>query len=274
MPDPHPVKPDRDFLQTILAEGGEDLKKCFQCATCSVVCELSDGRNPFPRKEMIWAQWGLKDRLVADPDVWLCFQCNDCSTRCPRGARPGDVMAAIRRETVLHYAVPGFLGRWANHPQYGPLLLGLPAVLLGLVLLVRFPPAPGASQKIVFSYWAMLPQWVLISLFGFFSVLAFLAVIAGVVRFWRAMKAAGARAGNTTVAKGLGPSIVAALKSILTHDDFTMCTVERRRLVSHFCVFYGFTALFVVSIWVMTASIPWPALSPTGLSWECCSPWR
>ena len=256
------------------------MKKCFQCATCSVVCDLARDTAPFPRKEMIWAQWGLKDRLVADPDVWLCHQCNDCSTRCPRGARPGDVMAAIRRETVLHYAVPRFLGRWANQPKYVPLLLGIPALLLGLVLLMgaaipgNYPASLGHGTKIVFSYWNRLPQWVLMGFFGLFTLLALAAGIAGVVRFWRAMKAADARAGNTAVAKGLGPSIVAALRRILTHDDFGVCTAERRRWVSHFCVFYGFAALFAVSVWVMTARynplIPDDFVYPFSF-W---SPWR
>ena len=146
MSDAYLVKPDRDFLQRILDEGGEDLKKCFQCATCSVVCELSDGRKPFPRKEMIWAQWGLKDRLVADPDVWLCHQCNDCSTNCPRGARPGDVLAALRHETVQHYAVPQFFGRWVNQVKYLPLMLLIPVVLLVLALLVRDPIWESAAR--------------------------------------------------------------------------------------------------------------------------------
>ncbi len=53
MSEPYLVKPDRDFIHRVLDEGGEDLKKCFQCATCSVVCDLSDGRKPFPRKEKI-----------------------------------------------------------------------------------------------------------------------------------------------------------------------------------------------------------------------------
>ena len=261
MPEPYRVRPDRDFLRRILDEGGGDLKQCFQCATCSVVCELSGGRKPFPRKEMIWAQWGLKDRLLADPDVWLCYQCNDCSTHCPRGARPGDVLAAVRRESVLRYAVPRFLGRWVNEPKYLPLVLGIPAVLLGLALLVRGPieDALGisthTSEKIVYSYWNKLPHWLLISFFTIVSVLVFLAIVAGVVRFWRAMKAADAQAGNTTPAKGLGPSILSALKSILVHDNFSECTTERSRLLSHLCVFYGFLALFAVAIWVVTAVV-------------------
>ena len=73
------LQPDRRFVEDLVAAGGGDVKKCFQCATCSVVCELSEGRRRFPRKEMIWTQWGLKDRLMADPDVWLCHQCNDCT---------------------------------------------------------------------------------------------------------------------------------------------------------------------------------------------------
>jgi quinone-modifying oxidoreductase subunit QmoC len=152
MPDPYLVKPDREFLHRILGEGGGDLKKCFQCATCSVVCELSDSERPFPRKEMVWAQWGLKDRLVADPDVWLCHQCSDCSTRCPRGARPGDVLAALRQETIEHFAVPSFFARWINRPKYLPLVLAIPVVLLGLLILAPFEGAAevSGSRPIVF----------------------------------------------------------------------------------------------------------------------------
>jgi len=253
MPEPYRVKPDRDFLHRILDEGGEDLKKCFQCATCSVVCELSNGEKPFPRKEMIWAQWGLKDRLVADPDVWLCHQCSDCSTKCPRGARPGDVLAALRQQAVEHFAVPRFLGKWVNQAKYFPLLLAVPVVLLGLLVVAPLEDGPEISgqQPIVYACWAELPHWVLMSFFGVFSALALLAVIVGVVRFWGAMEAADGRSGDITPAKSVLPCIGSALKSILAHEKFTMCTTDRWRYVAHFAVFYGFLALLMVAIWVV-----------------------
>ena len=94
MAETYVIDPDLDFINKVGALGGEDLKKCYQCATCSVACPISPDTKPFPRKEMIAASWGLKDKLVGNADIWLCHNCGDCSTRCPREAKPADVLAA------------------------------------------------------------------------------------------------------------------------------------------------------------------------------------
>src|SRR5512133_3353636 len=74
-PAPAPLRPDRELVRSLVSSGGEALRQCMQCATCSSVCALSSDDKPFPRKEMLWAQWGLRDRLVADADLWLCHEC-------------------------------------------------------------------------------------------------------------------------------------------------------------------------------------------------------
>ena len=105
------VEPDLELIREIRKAGGGELNRCYQCATCSVVCNLSPDDNPFPRKEMILAQWGQTGRLMSNPDIWLCYQCNDCSVHCPRGAKPGDVLAAVRSFTYRIFSFPSFMGK-------------------------------------------------------------------------------------------------------------------------------------------------------------------
>ncbi len=253
------IEPDLEFIEALQRQGGETLKKCIQCGTCSATCALSPDRSPFPRKEMAWALFGMKDSLLNDPDVWLCYHCNDCSTRCPRGARPGDVMAAVRQECVQHHAVPRFLGRWVNEPAALPLMLGIPAALLTAALLLREPLenalgiTKSVDERIVFAYSHMFPHWLLNAFFGLFTLLAFLALACGIVRFWRAMKAALPPDRVNASAGGLGSSFARALKSVITHENFSECTSARPRHAAHVCVFFGFLALTLVTLWVITA---------------------
>ncbi|MHC4599084.1 MAG: quinone-interacting membrane-bound oxidoreductase complex subunit QmoC [Planctomycetota bacterium] len=280
MAEPTLLKPDQAFIDRVVESGGESLKHCYQCATCSVVCELSPDRRPFPRKEMIWSQWGLKDRLIADPDVWLCYQCNDCSTHCPRGARPGDVMGAIRREGVIHYASPGFFARWVNRPTTAPVVLVVAAVLLGLALLLRDPLAEAlgitrsVGDRIVYAYTPVFPHWLLNGFFIFFGLLALLVVVLGVLRFWRDMKGSDAREGKVKPKKPVGASLVSALKKIITHGDFPTCSSERPRFLSHLLVFYGFIALSLVAFWIVTIRLN--PLVPSGFAFPFAfwSPWK
>ena len=248
----HLIRPDRAFVEATINAGGGDLKRCFQCATCSVVCELSNGRQAFPRKEMVWAQWGLRDRLVADPDIWLCHQCNDCSVRCPRGARPGDVLAALRSQAVRHFAVPRFLATWANTAKTLPLVLLLPVVLLGAALVARDPLARVLPFGPEHGFYAeFFPHWLLIGFYAAFTGLACVAAVVGIVRLWRAMKAADAAAGTYRVVMGILPSLWVTLRSIVMHDRFAKCDAQAPRRWAHLTAFYGFLALYVVTVWAV-----------------------
>ena len=96
------INADLNFVEKLIGSGSVDLKTCYQCSTCTVVCPLTPSDLPFPRKEMLAAQWGLKDRLVKNMDLWLCHNCSDCTDQCPRGAKPSDVMSALRNQTIEH----------------------------------------------------------------------------------------------------------------------------------------------------------------------------
>lgn len=253
------IEPDLQFIQALREQAGDSYKRCFQCGTCSGTCALSTNSHPFPRKEMAWAVWGLRDRLLADPDVWLCHQCSDCSERCPRGSRPGEVLSAVRRECVLEYSAPRFLARWVNDPVYLPFLLAIPAVLLSLLLTLKGPIegalgiARNTTDRIVFSYTPELPHWLLNTFFFTFSFLALLGAVIGVRRFWKALQEADAAEGKGAAKKGLGASFWTVVKSTFTHEKFAECTHSKSRYASHFLVFFGCLALCLVTFWVITS---------------------
>jgi len=241
------VKPDKNFKREILELAGESLEQCYQCATCSVICSLSPDGQPFPRKEMIWAQWGLKDKLIGDPDIWLCHRCSDCNTHCPRGAAPGDVLAAVRDYTITHYAVPSFMARAMARPGYLPLFLAVPALLM-LALLggMGYLHIPEGHVE----YGHFFPHILMQVFFGGFAGLAFVVSVVGAWRFWADLErqAPGSRQG-----KGLVASVLGAVLDIFTHSRFRECSARGRRYYSHLLMFWGFAGLFVTTVGVVVS---------------------
>ncbi|NOQ67535.1 MAG: heterodisulfide reductase, partial [Desulfobacterales bacterium] len=130
------VDPDLNFIKYLKSAGGDTLKKCYQCATCSVVCPLSKDGNPFPRKEMILAQWGMKDKLIGDVNTMLCHNCGDCNTYCPRGAKPGEVLGAIRAYAYTHFGFPQGLAKLASDGKNLPILIGIPMAIILVLWLI------------------------------------------------------------------------------------------------------------------------------------------
>jgi quinone-modifying oxidoreductase subunit QmoC len=264
------IEPDLDFVQDLLDGGGETLKKCFQCGTCSVVCNMTPADSPFPRKEMIWAQWGLKDKLLADPHLWTCYQCGDCSAYCPRGAQPGDVLGAIRKKVIETLAFPSFMGRAVGDPRYWPFLFLFPALILFGILMLD-GTADLKDKPIVYGH--MISHLQMNIVFPFFSALAGLAFLVGVNRMWKA---------------GTGEDVLSFLPKmdlermftagrevilkILWHKDFDLCEQNKWRKLAHLLVFYAFIGLLLttaLAIVVLVAAeyLHWYTLGEYPLNW-------
>ncbi len=131
------VEPDLRLVDQLMSLGAGDVKKCFQCATCTAVCKLSTAENGFPRKQMLLAQWGLKERLVEDPGPWLCFYCGECSKDCLRKANPGETMMALRRYLTTQYDWTGLSRLMYRSAAWELGILGLVASVV--VLLFTLP---------------------------------------------------------------------------------------------------------------------------------------
>jgi len=243
------IKPDLEFVNEIIKGGGESLKKCYQCATCSVVCNVTPDGNPFPRKEMVLAQWGQKDKLITSTDVWLCHQCSDCTAYCPRGAKPGEVLNAIRKQSIKEVALIPFFAKIATDPKLIWLLFAIPAVLFYLIMPYKSFSGVPRNAEGAMAYHLFMPVFPHIDVtFILTALFAAVSAFVGITRLWSGMKA------NTGDAAGSGSPfghIVPAVTTILAHKKFADCNVNRLRQWGHLLLFYSFAGLAVVTTWAI-----------------------
>ena len=264
-----PVQPDLEFKRQILGLGAHDLTACYQCGTCSIVCPISMPDNPFPRKEMAWVQWGLKDLVLSNSSIWLCHQCGACTTYCPRNAKPADVMAALRDYSIEHYAVPQFMGRALNDPKYLPLLFAIPAIIFAAILAWLGHLSALPAGEIVFS--KFMPIAYIEITFMAALTLSVLGAVLGGARYWRAMSAHSKHTAHRSLA-----SLVQTILTIFKHRKFTECqeepggprTHKEHLPQSHMVVFYGFLGLVIttasvgIGIYAFGYLTPWPVWHP------------
>lgn len=89
-----PVTPYLEISQAIEEAGGEALKKCYQCGTCTGTCPWSPLTDFNIRKMIRQGQFGYDG---IEEFMWDCSTCNYCVSRCPRGVEIIDIVRAVRR---------------------------------------------------------------------------------------------------------------------------------------------------------------------------------
>ena len=277
------VQPDREFIQSMKEAGGDALKKCYQCATCSVACPLSTDGAPFPRREMIYAQWGLKDKLLNDPNVFLCHQCSDCTAMCPRGARPGDVLGAVRAYAYTLLGWPKCLARMCTSQDNLWKLIAIPtAVVLVLWLISGGMSLPSDAEFSRYGYQHFFGH----SFYGFdpivlaknvvfIDIIMLLAVAIAAISFfkgttalWRGMTSSLDKKEGFAyrpdcaqfITEFLWPSIV----EIVQHKRFDDCKENHDRIRGHKPLMWAFIGLFFVTVYSFTVAdilgMIWPEL--------------
>lgn len=236
MPETLLVEPDSSFIEAVMAAGGMDLKKCFQCATCTSACSLSTDDRPFPRQLMIEAQWGMKEELMEDPAMWLCHDCGDCTAICPRGAHPAEMMDALRSQAIQHYAWPRWLGRLVADPRYLPVLLALPVLIFAAIALW----VPHYPLSAPYTYAQVFPEKVLEALFFTVAGVVVLVFAQTVRRMLKHLRRGG-------VEGKVLPALIPALVEVVSHRRFAKCTAGHSRYWGHLLTSSSFAGLAVMS---------------------------
>jgi quinone-modifying oxidoreductase, subunit QmoC len=249
-------------LLTEYCADGNSLMSCLQCGACTVNCQLAENDGAlFPRRQMTLLQLGEADKLIVDPAVWLCFNCADCTSRCPAQAGPGRIMAAVRRLAVEHYSWPRGWARLANQRR-GSLCIVLAAIALLLTAIAfggSFSPQVSPVR-----YASMLPHFTVNLFFGAVAGVVIIAAVTGAARAWRAFTGEAlwrASAGR------LHRSLASVIGRIAAHEQFSACQQFRLSRWAHAAVFYGFIALLVLAgvaamLIAFGAPYPLPAFHP------------
>ena len=89
---------DLEVADIIKEEGGEILKLCYQCGTCTGTCPWNQVSQLLSRRLIHKAQLGSVD--FEDEEIWKCVSCKLCVQACPRGVEITDIMRALRRVIV------------------------------------------------------------------------------------------------------------------------------------------------------------------------------
>ena len=268
MPETSLIQPDLEFKSQILGLGAHDLTACYQCGTCSIVCPISTPVNPFPRKEMVWVQWGLKDLALSNSSIWACHDCAICTSYCPRDAQPAQVMAALREYSLGHFAVPRVMGRMLGEPKFLPLLFAIPALIFAAILAGIGNLTALPTGTVVFS--KFMPIVFIEVVFTLAMALSLTGAAMGGLRYWRAMN-------HGMVGDRGQVRLLPTLWTILRHVKFRRCTDEtpgtqpspRANLGrTHLFAFYGFLGLVVttasvgIGIYAFGYLTPWPLWHP------------
>jgi len=95
-------KSEQELRAAFLAEvdtipGGEKLRKCIQCGTCTATCPVSYTMDLMPRAVIARFRAGDIEGILRSRTIWVCASCYSCTARCPQGIKITDLLYALKR---------------------------------------------------------------------------------------------------------------------------------------------------------------------------------
>ena len=87
---------DTDFIRAVEENSGQDVSKCYQCGNCMGSCNYTFAYDYPVTQIMRLIQLGQRDAVLGSSAIWLCANCQACTTRCPNNIDVARVMEALR----------------------------------------------------------------------------------------------------------------------------------------------------------------------------------
>lgn len=87
---------DRDFIDQVEKESGQNVSLCYQCGNCTAGCPYTFAYDIPVHQVMRLLQAGQKQALLSCRSIWLCGSCQSCTTRCPNNIDVAHIMDVLR----------------------------------------------------------------------------------------------------------------------------------------------------------------------------------
>lgn len=253
------------FVQEVRKYGTFDANACLNCGSCTVVCALSDGQATFPRRAIQRALLGLKDSLLASLDPWLCHDCGDCSTTCPRQAEPRESMMTLRRYLAGQYDFTGLASRLLASRTWETMALSLVGALVFVLVVLYhfyFKKVPMSVSEFVSTPMGLVHMFPTIASFTVvvFLIPAFILLANAFRMFWFTMLSNH----NGRIRIPLRLYFVEAKTMIvhmISHKNIRKCleNIHKKRWTKHWLLGLACTLMFIIKFffldWFQTDAI-------------------
>jgi Fe-S oxidoreductase len=85
----------REIVDVIKENGGDPVKRCYQCGLCDTVCPWNRVTAFSMRKIIREATFGMTE--IESEEIWRCTTCGRCPQQCPRDVQQIESGVALRR---------------------------------------------------------------------------------------------------------------------------------------------------------------------------------
>ena len=91
------------FIDEISASpGGEGVRLCIQCGTCTATCPSATRWEYTPSQVIAMIRAGMREEVLSSSSMWHCLSCYFCTVRCPRNVKPTDLFHALESVATLN----------------------------------------------------------------------------------------------------------------------------------------------------------------------------